>query len=403
MSRTPEALLEAELGRAPEPLELPALGARPCAAPTTEEEVARVLRLAARERWTVLPLGRGSKLAWLPPLERVDLVLSTRALTRVLAYEPGDGTLTAQAGARLSELEDVVAAGGHALTPRVARAEHATLGGVCAAGQSGLDRLAVGPVRHHVLGMRVALADGTLTKTGGRLVKNVTGYDLHRLYTGSFGTLCVILEVSLRLFPAPECVGVLESEHASLDEARRALAQLASLGLRPQSFVVDPLCERPRSTLVLAGREEPVRAAVAQATERLAPLQILEGDEARARERALRDGDWSAGRWAPLVLRGPVSSVPHWPHLFELAGAESVALHPGVAEASLFPAGDIESSARDLLESQARELSVRVTWREPGAPAPTSPRAELLTRRLKAALDPDGRFAHTSLTAPVSI
>ena len=151
----------------------------------------------------MVPCGLGSKLGWTRPPPRADLLVSTRRLAGLLRHEPDDGTLSALAGTPMSELRAAALAGGHWLTPDVAAPRRATLGGVIAAGQSGLDRLRFGPARHHVLGARVMLADGTIARSGGQLVKNVTGFDLHRLYAGSHGSLCVILEVALRLFPAP--------------------------------------------------------------------------------------------------------------------------------------------------------------------------------------------------------
>src|SRR5260221_4758069 len=163
--------------------------------PANDDEVVEVIRLAAKERWRLSPVGLGLDF----PAE-VDFLFSTRRITGVVAYEPGDGTLSARAGTRMAELERVTRAAGNHLTPRVAAADRSTLGGVLAEGRSGIDRLRYGPSRHHVLGMRVALADGSVVKSGGRLVKNVTGYDMHRLYCRSLGSLCVVLEVSMRLF-----------------------------------------------------------------------------------------------------------------------------------------------------------------------------------------------------------
>jgi len=173
----------------------------PMAAPETEEELIDLVREAREGGLKVLPIGNGTRLGGVHGCG-ADLLLSTRKLTGVVAYEPGDGTVTARAGTLMSELAEAISLGGHRLTPDVPRPAEATLGGVLADSWSGGDRLRFGPTRHHVLGLRVLSSDGVVTKTGGRLVKNVTGFELHRLYAGSGGGLCLILEASLRLFAA---------------------------------------------------------------------------------------------------------------------------------------------------------------------------------------------------------
>ncbi len=200
----------------------------PLACPGAVEEVSQLLQLAARDSLRVLPIGLGSKLGWCGAAERVDFLLSTRRLVGAVSHEPADGTVAVRAGETMAELAARVARGGHRLTPDVAHPERCTIGGVVAAGQSGFDRLRFGPVRHHVLGVEAVLGDGTITRSGGRLVKNVTGFDLHRLYAGSHGTLCVITEVALRLFPAPEHEAIFVTHGVdlarALDRARAAFA-----------------------------------------------------------------------------------------------------------------------------------------------------------------------------------
>jgi len=202
----PRQLLEREIGAA----RVSTRGSLPLAEPQDEAQVRALLRLAVREKLRVLPLGLGAA------QRAADFALSTRALTGVVEYEPDEGVITARAGTTLAELRSLTAAQRHWLTPFLAREEQATLGGTLSAGQSGLDRLRFGPLRHHVLGMRVALGDGTIVKCGGRLVKNVTGYDMHRLYTGARGSLCVVLEASLRLFCAPRACAWVQSRDTAL-------------------------------------------------------------------------------------------------------------------------------------------------------------------------------------------
>ncbi len=193
-------LLEREIGAA----RVSSLGTLPLAEPQDEAQVSALLRLAVREKLRVLPLGLG------PADRKADFALGTRALTGVVEYEPDEGVITARAGTTLAELRQRTAAERHWLTPFVAREQHTTLGGAISAGQSGLDRLRFGPLRHHVLGMRVALGDGTIVKSGGRLVKNVTGYDMHRLVHAARRAACASCSrprcgSSPRRAPAPGC------------------------------------------------------------------------------------------------------------------------------------------------------------------------------------------------------
>jgi glycolate oxidase iron-sulfur subunit len=227
------------------------------ARPTDAAGVARVLSRASSEGRRVVPIGFGAHLAAMRPGlpgGGCDLLLSTAALRAIVAYEPGDGTLTAQAGCTLADLTATVRGGGHRLTPDVACPERATLGGVIASGRSGLDRERYGPVRHHVLGLSVALADGTITKSGGRLVKNVTGFDLHRLHCGARGTLGVILEASLRLFPEPEEERALVVRGGDLEAAVEAAARLRSLRCVPLATVIEDRLEQGKDAASLPRR-----------------------------------------------------------------------------------------------------------------------------------------------------
>jgi glycolate oxidase FAD binding subunit len=300
----------------------------PLAQPSDEAELVELLRFASRASKKILPIGFGSKLGWSPAPEHVDFALSTRGLSGVVAYEPEDGTLTARAGGTIADIAGVARGGGNHFTPDVAHPTSATLGGVLAAGQSGIDRTRFGPVRHHVLGMRVALADGRIARSGGRLVKNVTGFDLHRLHCGAHGTLGIIVECSLRLFPGPESQALVRSTMPSAAEALRAARSIANSGVRAYAVVLESSGSAVRewtSSVSLAGRREPVDGELA-AVQRILPAATVERDE-RARDslRTLRD-------------RSPSAS-----------GEPS--LHAGVLPSKL-------DDAIDLLESTARSLEL---------------------------------------------
>ena len=199
------------------------------ALPESEDQVADVLRLADEHDAAVFPRGGGSHLRLGAAPEHVDVVLSVERLRRQLAYEPGDMTTTVQAGLPLEELQGVLGAQGQfvALDPPATAAT--TTGGVIATNASGPRRLLYGTARDVVLGIGVATADGARTKAGGRVVKNVTGYDLTKLYIGSLGTLGVVLELTFKVQPLPPgetTIGITCAHHANILPVLNALLRL---------------------------------------------------------------------------------------------------------------------------------------------------------------------------------
>ncbi|MCP3917610.1 MAG: FAD-binding oxidoreductase [bacterium] len=319
----------------------------PVAAPEDVNQLADVLRFAASEKLRVVPTGLGGKLAWCRPevaAGEADLLLSTRRLDAVIDYVPGDGTLTAQAGCTLSALGETVATGGHRITPDVPRPASATLGGVLGAGQSGPDREALGPVRHHVLGCHVVLADGTTAKSGGRLVKNVTGFDLHRLYTGSRGTLCVIIEASLRLFPIPEEDAVLEWQTADAAEAIALADAVRDSGARPRTMTVDNVAEAGwRLHVGLAGRRKQIAWECDHLAEAAPGAELQEGAAARARSAHVRDLELHA----PVALRLSGRPSRTLQALQSIEG-RTVLVQPGAFVCDVFAADDTPETVRAL-------------------------------------------------------
>ena len=173
------------------------------AAPDSVEAAAGVLRTAADHGLAVLPRGGGTKLHWGVPPRRADLVVDTRRLDRVLEYAAGDLVVRAQAGTPLAVVAERAAAARQqlALDPPV---PGGTLGGTVATGLAGPRRLRYGAPRDLLIGVTVVRADGVVARSGGKVVKNVAGYDLGKLYTGSYGTLGLLVETIFRLHPAPE-------------------------------------------------------------------------------------------------------------------------------------------------------------------------------------------------------
>lgn len=171
--------------------------------PTTQAEASEVLHLAASEGWAVVPAGSGTWLGVGNPLKRADVIVSTSRMRRIIEHEPADLVATAEAGLTLSALNHELARAGQWLPLDPPDDGRATIGGVVATGVGGAQSFGYGLPRSSVIGMRVALADGKLIKAGGRVVKNVAGYDLCKLFTGSYGTLGLILELTFKLRPLP--------------------------------------------------------------------------------------------------------------------------------------------------------------------------------------------------------
>ena len=169
------------------------------------EEIAEALRSVSGEGATVRISGGSTKQCWGRPPAPGAVQLSTRGLDKVVEHNAGDLTAVVQAGVRLADAQAVFAQAGQmlALDPPLGAGEGATIGGVVATADSGPLRHRYGAVRDQVIGIRAALADGSVIRSGGKVIKNVAGYDLGKLFAGAFGTLGVIVEISLRLHPIP--------------------------------------------------------------------------------------------------------------------------------------------------------------------------------------------------------
>jgi glycolate oxidase FAD binding subunit len=390
----PAAALERD---ADHPTIPPGLEGLPCAAPGAPEEWSAVVKRCAREGWTVLPVGSGTHLAQEPRPRSVDVVLSTARTTGVTAFEAGDGTITARAGTRWEALEDTVRATHH-LAPELPGAADVTLGGAIAAGTSGLDRLRHGPLRHQVLGITAVQGDGTIARSGGRVVKNVTGYDLHRLWCGSRGTLGVVLEATLRLYPRPAQEVVLERTVPDRAAALALAGPLLAAALQPIAFVLEgPLEGGPWSlALVLAGREELVASELELASGLLEPDRLHEGEAALRARAVLRAGEARGVlelATRPSRLAGLLETVAAAASRRGLT--PTVRVHPGLGAAALVPPEGLEVAALGALAPDLTDGVARPRHAALQAPFPlqVTPAAGEMMQRLARALDPAGVFA----------
>jgi len=171
--------------------------------PSTMAEAAEVLRACAADRLSLVPWGGGVALESERFPGRYDVALDVGGLDRVTVYDPDDFTVSAECGVTIATLRARLHEHGHELPLEAAHPSRATLGGVLAANASGPRRLRFGAPRDRILGARFATGDGVLARSGGRVVKNVAGHAVHRLFVGSRGGLGVLLEASLKLLPLP--------------------------------------------------------------------------------------------------------------------------------------------------------------------------------------------------------
>ena len=206
--------------------------------PSSRESIAQVIRWASEEGLSVVPRGGGTQLALGNVPRRVDLVLDLSRYHRVLDYQPADLTATVEAGISLAALQRELAPGGKFLPLEAPLAERATLGGILAANASGPLRYGYGLPRDWLIGISVVTADGVEAKAGGKVVKNVTGYDLNKLYIGSLGTLGVIVEATFKLAPRPAALAALAAGFSSLREGAEAGAGLLQQVFAPQGVQV---------------------------------------------------------------------------------------------------------------------------------------------------------------------
>jgi glycolate oxidase FAD binding subunit len=189
--------------------------------PGSVEEISAVMKLATREGLAVSPRGGGTKMDLGAPPRELDLVLSTARMDGIIEHVPGDQIVRTQSGVKLAALQEKLGEANQMLAIDPPEKD-ATVGGVVAANSSGPRRYKYGTVRDLIIGITVVLADGTVAKAGGKVVKNVAGYDLSKLFTGSLGTLGVIADANFRLHPRPEAARTVAVEVESPQAARDA-------------------------------------------------------------------------------------------------------------------------------------------------------------------------------------
>ncbi|MFI5841990.1 FAD-binding oxidoreductase [Catenuloplanes sp. NPDC051500] len=208
------------------------------ARPADAAQVADVLRVAAAYHLAVVARGGGTRLDWGTPPSRLDLILDLSGLDRIIDHAAGDLVLVAEAGARLADVQRHLAVAGQRLAVD-APTPGATLGGTVATGHSGPSRLLAGPIKDQIIGISVVRPDGTPAISGGRVVKNVAGYDLGRLMCGSYGTLAVFTRLIFRLRPLPAARAFITAPILGPSLVTPLIEAIAGAQLAPSAIELD--------------------------------------------------------------------------------------------------------------------------------------------------------------------
>jgi glycolate oxidase FAD binding subunit len=209
--------------------------------PGTVEELAAVVTQTAAAGVTILPWGGGTAMAVGEPPPRPGIVLGLRRMARVVEHEPGDLTVTVEAGLTVAGLQEALRARGQWLSLDPPDADRATVGGVIAANACGPRRHLYGTIRDLLIGVTVVTADGAVVRGGGKVVKNVAGYDLPKLFIGSWGTLGVVVEATFKLRPLPDDERLLAVRFDRLKDCGAAARALLGGDLIPNAIeILDP-------------------------------------------------------------------------------------------------------------------------------------------------------------------
>ena len=351
--------------------------------PASAEEVAAVLQCAAAHELAVLPCRNLTKIGIGHPPRRYDVALSLKEMNRVWYYEPADLVISVEPGMKLGDFQHFV--GRHRLWLPLdpAGGARASLGGILAASSSGPLRSAYGTPRDMVLGMKIATTEGKVIKTGGRVVKNVTGYDMAKLLIGSYGTMGVIVEASFKLYPLPAARATFVLRLSTLDGACELRRRIQRSPLQPQRLV---LLDAEASKLVRSG--SPL-APAANTEISLWEVWVEAAGSARVIERYARELEELGRAVGAPAEREPAESA--WARVADFRTWLSAA-YPGlVVLKAVLPIsateqflGQVEQQAEGLRRASLSQIGVGIVCvcvlEEPGAPS-----IRPLVERLRAA------------------
>ena len=421
-------------------------GKQPTAAarPATANEVAELVKFAAAENLAVIPSGSRTKLGIGMPPSRYDLAIDVSRLDRVISYDPGDLTLTVESGISVSKLAAALAEHNQFLPLEVPFYDRATVGGTLSSGVDSPLRQLYGTPRDFVLGMEFVTGEGALAKSGGRVVKNVSGYDLHKLFLGAIGSLGIITRVNFRTFPLPQRMATVLAAFRWASGAFEFNRAIQKSLLRPQGVeILSPaasviLNASQRGKPLFAGHDSAWWVAVGLASnesviercERELSAMAQSADRDSLESFELLKNDSQARIWAAIcefpsaILRASpraaifrVSCLPknfaglcegsdgiakksslRIVHAFRGVGGAHIALLP--AEENLGTMPQLKQACAEMLDTSANwwKTSVTIPWCPLEFKLDLSiwgaPRQDfLLMQKVKRAFDPHGIFA----------
>jgi glycolate oxidase FAD binding subunit len=369
--------------------------------PGDRDQAGEAMRAAAREGHAVVPWGGGVALPHQAPPPHYDLALDLSDLDRIVEYDPEDFTLTAECGATIATLRAALAARGQELPLEAPHASRATLGGVLAADASGPRRLRFGAPHDRILGARFLLADGTLVRSGGKVVKNVAGYGTHRLLCGSHGGLAVMVEASLKLAPAPEARVALcyRASAAELADSARwsgfPRLEPSLLSVLGTSLSPGPLAGIDAAFAVVVGLEDDRAWVTEQERATTAalgpPATRLEGDDAAALWQSLADCEETSGPRLSFTTAAntPAALSP----LLARRAAQRLVFHAPAGRLHVFPGPEDPQVLVAAAAAHGFTLIRARGFAEIGDALAPRTGVLALRARIRASLDPNGTLA----------
>jgi glycolate oxidase FAD binding subunit len=379
--------------------------------PVSLEEAEEAVQKSAGEGLRLAFVGGGTELELGAPPSALDAVISTQGLDRVLEYAPLDQIVTVESGVTLATLQALLKTKGQMLALDPPWSDRATVGGVVATNAFGPRRTRYGSVRDLIIGVTLIRADGTRAKGGGKVVKNVAGFDLPKLMVGSLGSLGLISTVTFRLHPLPESSSTVVFPRVAPPALGRVVTEMRKAQLEPAAVAA----LWSEKGLDLGCRFEGFEAGVRKQRDGLSalagaldlPVEVLDGPAA--------DGFWSRHtslREAPATVRAKLATLPTelpraaaevWPLLRQTLNSPRAVFYPTLGLS--FVAGDMGeagalatsiASARERLAVRGGHLVLHAAPAELRALTDVwgpTPVAAVLFRRVKDALDPEHRLA----------